>query len=129
MQRQIFDDDGEPLPVPVRTASSAYADLQALPETCTSLHQRAIFIKQIESLGAFSWIRHDACELDDTAEVVKKKCGHLHFEVWLWGTDAGGDQTARNKTLPPPAPSILSGGSCGWRGGGPAGRSGSLWVR
>jgi hypothetical protein len=75
---------------PTVCQNSVYTDLLKVPTNCSSVTQRAIFLKQIENSGCRPWtVASD--ELFDTDSQCPE--GHQHFEVWTFTTDAGGDQT------------------------------------
>ena len=70
-----------------------YADVQKVPLHNTGLTQRALFLKQVASVGALAW-------LDTAADLSQSQLGsHVHIKVWCFGTDAGGDQVGADKLL------------------------------
>ncbi|CAK0881721.1 unnamed protein product, partial [Prorocentrum cordatum] len=68
--------------LPASNVNRMCSDTQKVPLECRGPEVRAMFLKQIENVGARTWI-HEEPEIVVT-------CSHL--EIWIFPTDAGGDQ-------------------------------------
>lgn len=79
--------DGSQLEKP-HLQHTTWTHLQKVPKNCTAMLQRAIFLRQIESVGIRTW-------LDSPAVLMQFPVSsrHVHLECWSFSTDAGGEQT------------------------------------
>ncbi len=84
VKRELKHDVVEPEPLDIYRRS--YADIQKVPFSNTAVEQRNLFLKQVSSVGAMPWLKTSHA-LSDAATG-----SHLHIEVWIFCTDAGGDQ-------------------------------------
>ena len=83
------DDDDDLVEVIQDNKRVFYADLQKVPRSCGSIEQRALLLKQFANVGARPWTDDTvlACDLES----------YFHIEIFIFGSDQGGDQRGAEK--------------------------------
>eukprot|EP00959_Pyramimonas_sp_CCMP1952_P453591 9468466-Pyramimonas_sp.AAC.2 len=92
---------------PVKAINCVYSDALRVPEHNGAAEQRALYLKQVRSVGARDWLHHplhagrddlaDWCPQDGDRSFVGNK--YFHMSVWIFTTDQGGEQKAAARLI------------------------------
>ena len=96
----LDDCDVGDVEAPLQTYQSAWADLQRIPQSNTGATQRALYLKQVSSLGVLPWTDEmSVFSLFGYDDGVGPVGSYFHCRIYVFAADQGPDQVASHDLI------------------------------